>query len=411
MSDKKRADADDIQIILKKLVRNFGWDAITEGDAIIGAQVNGQSVTLEPGGQLELSGAPLATLHETCAETQNHLYQIKTIAKEHNFTLVGLGFDPVTAQEDVPMMPKQRYNIMKQYMPKVGSHGPEMMFRSCTIQVNLDFESEADMVRKARTSLALQPVATALFANSPIKEGELNGFESYRRRVWDDVDPDRCGYLPFIFEEGFGFERYVDYALSVPMYFVYRDGIYHDATGEFFADFMTGNLRGDHLKGYVATMKDWEDHLTTIFPEIRLKRFLEMRGADGGAWGMICALPALWVGLLYDAQALDEAEALVRDWTHEDRLHMQENVAAAGLGLALGGPRHRYGSMQELAQEVLRISKDGLRRRGMGEEAFLNRLEDIARTGVSPAMALKEKFLNQWDKSIDNIFSEDGSIF
>ncbi|QDZ23875.1 glutamate--cysteine ligase [Chloropicon primus] len=402
LSDRKRADYSDIRQMLNKLCKEFSWDPIMEGENIIGATLEGQSVTLEPGGQLELSGAPLRTLQETCAETQSHLHQMKSIAAEQGIAFLGLGFDPSSTFPECPMMPKNRYNIMKAYMPTRGNLGHDMMFRSCTIQVNLDFESEEDMVRKARASLALQPVATALFANSPLKEGKLTGYQSYRRRVWDDVDPDRCGYLPWIFEEGFGFERYVDYALSVPMYFVYRNGRYIDVSGQSFGDFMKGNLSA--LPGEVATMKDWEDHLTTIFPEIRLKRFLEMRGADGGPWDMICALPAFWVGLLYDEQALGEAEELVSSWTAKDRLLMQQNVAKEGLKLKCVGGGGAPTTMQELAKEVLRISAGGLERRGYNEVDFLDKLNCIAGRGQSQAEDLMSKYTNLWNGNIDPIF-------
>lgn len=408
LHDRKRADYADIQHMLNKLCADFSWAPIMERDNIIGAKLDGQSVTLEPGGQLELSGAPLRTLTETCAETQSHLHQMKTIAAEKGIVFLGLGFDPTSTFEECPMMPKARYDIMKAYMPTRGTLGHDMMFRSCTIQVNLDYSSEPDMVRKARVSLALQPVATALFANSPIKEGKLNGYQSYRRRVWDDVDPDRCGYLPWIFEDGFGFEKYVDYALTVPMYFVYRNGRYVDVAGQSFGDFMKGNLSA--LPGEVATMQDWEDHLTTIFPEIRLKRFLEMRGADGGPWNMICALPAFWVGLLYDDQALQEAEDLVSSWTAMDRLHMQENVARDGLKMECAGRAGERTTMQELAKEVLRISEGGLRRRGEDEEGFLEKLHAIADKGTNQAEELESKFTKLWRGDVDPIFVDQFSI-
>jgi len=404
IKDRKRADYGDISNILSKLVENFDWMPIMEGEFIIGAKLDGQSVTLEPGGQLELSGAPLEDLHQTCKETQSHLHQMKTIATEYGVSFLGLGFDPLSTMADVPIMPKARYGIMKQYMPKVGSLGHDMMFRSCTIQVNLDYESERDMIRKARVSLALQPVATALFANSPFKEGKLNGYRSYRRHVWDHVDPDRCGYLPFIFEDGFGFERYVDYALDVPMYFVYRNGNYIDVSGQSFRDFMEGNLQA--LPGEAASMKDWEDHLTTIFPEIRLKKFLEMRGADGGAWSMICALPAFWVGLLYDEQALAECEDVISKWTDADRLYMQQNVDKLGLQMNCAGAHGITSSMQELAKEVLRISKGGLKRRGLGEESFLDLLEKIGESGVSQADTLITKYNSVWNESVQQTFVE-----
>jgi glutamate--cysteine ligase len=286
-----------VRAMLEGLQR-FGWEPINEGPNIIGLKQGGAAISLEPGGQLELSGAPLRSLHETCAETNEHLEQVKTIATEIGAGYLGLGFHPSARIEDVPVMPKGRYGIMKRYMPRVGGLGLEMMFRTCTIQVNLDFSSEADMVKKFRVGLALQPIATAMFAASPLREGKPNGFLSYRSHIWTDVDNDRSGMLPWVFEDGMSFERYVDYALDVPMYFVYRDGKYHDVAGKSFRDFMARKLPGlEHIE---PTMADWADHLTTIFPEVRLKKFLEMRGADGGLWRRICALPALWVGIYYD---------------------------------------------------------------------------------------------------------------
>ena len=277
-------------------MRRFGWEPVMEGDHIIGLIQNGASISLEPGGQFELSGAALRSVHETCAEVNTHQEQVREIAAELNVGVLGLGYAPNWSLDDVPMMPKGRYDIMRRYMPKVGGYGLEMMFRTCTVQVNLDFSSEADMVKKFRVGLALQPVATALFANSPFREGRPNGFLSYRSHIWTDVDNARAGMLPWVFESGMGFERYVDYALDVPMYFVYRDGKYIDVSGKSFRDFLEGRI--PELKGIVPSMSDWADHLTTIFPEVRLKTFLEMRGADGGSWRRICGLPALWVGTL-----------------------------------------------------------------------------------------------------------------
>ncbi|HIJ63809.1 MAG TPA: glutamate--cysteine ligase, partial [Rhodospirillaceae bacterium] len=284
-------------------MRRFGWQPVQEGENVIALVKGSASVTLEPGGQLELSGAPLETVHETCAEVDEHLTEVKTVASELGVAFLGLGFNPKWRREDIPWMPKGRYAIMRRYMPTRGGLGLDMMLRTCTVQVNLDFLSEADMVRKFRTSLALQPVATALWANSPFIEGRPSGYLSYRSHIWTDTDPDRTGMMGFVFEDGMGFERYVDYALGVPMYFVYRDGRYIDVAGASFRDFMAGRL--DALPGERPTPGDWADHLTTIFPEVRLKRFLEMRGADGGPWRRLCALPAFWVGLLYDGTALD----------------------------------------------------------------------------------------------------------
>ncbi|CAI5958814.1 unnamed protein product [Closterium sp. NIES-64] len=388
-----------IATLLEHIADRFSWDKIMEGDRIIGLRSNGQSVTLEPGGQFELSGAPLETVHQTCAEVNGHLYQVKSICEEEHVGFLGLGFNPKHTLEEIPIMPKGRYTIMRNYMPKVGSLGLEMMFRTCTVQVNLDFDSEQDMVDKFRVGLALQPVATALFANSPFLEGKPNGYLSYRSRVWEDTDKDRTGDLPFVFEDGFSFERYVEYALDVPMYFAYRDQRYIDATGLSFRDFLNGKL--PVLPGAYPTLNDWENHLTTIFPEVRLKRYLEMRGADGGSWRRICALPAFWVGLLYDRQALDECKAIISDWTELERSALRTHVPR----MALKTP-FREGLLQHLAQDLVRISRDGLQRRGYREGNFLKELENIAATGVTPAERMLEAYHGRWGESVDPIYKE-----
>ncbi len=299
-------------------MRRFGWEPVVEGDNIIGLkQKDGATLSLEPGGQFELSGAQLQNVHETCNELNTHQSQVREVCAEIGAGVIGLGFAPTWSMEETHQMPKGRYAIMRRYMPKVGGYGHEMMFRTCTVQVNLDFSSEADMVKKFRVALALQPVATALFANSPFREGKPNGFLSYRSHIWTDVDNARAGMLPFVFESGMSFERYVDYALDVPMYFVFRDGRYIDVAGKSFRDFLEHRI--PDLKSVTPTMSDWADHLTTIFPEARLKSYLEMRGADGGAWRRICGLPALWAGIYYDQVALDAAWDLVKDWTPEER--------------------------------------------------------------------------------------------
>ena len=302
-----------IRAMLEGLRDRFGWRSVEEAGHLIGLEKDGANVSLEPGGQLELSGAPLQTIHGTCDEVNAHLREVKTIADEIGAGFIGLGAAPVWTEGEMPRMPKGRYELMDRYMRRVGGHGTQMMYRTCTVQVNLDFASEADMVKKFRVALALQPVATALFANSPFFEGKVNGWQSWRARIWQDLDPDRTGMLPFAFEDGMGFERYVDYALDVPMYFVYRDGRYIDALGQSFRDFLDGKLPA--LPGEKPTLSDWADHLTTIFPEARLKRFMEMRGADGGPWRRICALPAFWVGLLYHGPSLDAAWELCRGWS------------------------------------------------------------------------------------------------
>ena len=383
----------------------FGWRPVLEKDRAIALAMNGCTISLEPGGQLELSGAPLANLHQTCDEVNTHLAQVKEVASELGVGLIGLGFLPEAGREDVSWMPKGRYKIMRAYMPTKGGLGLDMMLRSCTVQVNLDFGSEADMVEKFRVSLALQPVATALFANSPFVEGRAVGWQSWRSHLWEDTDPDRCGILPFVFEDGMGFERYADYALDVPMYFVYRDGNYVDVSGQSFRDFLRGRLPG--LEGELPNMGDWIDHLTTIFPEVRLKTFLEMRGADGGAWRRLCALPALWTGLLYDAEAQGAAADLVRDWSVEEIARLRHEAARAGLhGTFRGRP------LVELAGDVLAIAEGGLRRRAIpgfvdpDESGFLATLHEIVANGTSPSDELLAKFENEWNGDAGRAYSE-----
>ncbi|MBT5660121.1 MAG: glutamate--cysteine ligase, partial [Rhodospirillaceae bacterium] len=363
------------------------------------------SVTLEPGGQLELSGAPVATVHDTCQEVHEHLREVKEVAEKLGIGLMGMGFQPKWARDEIPWMPKGRYAIMGKYMPKKGNLGLDMMLRTATVQVNLDFESEACMRHKFRLSLALQPVATALFANSPFIEGRPSGYLSYRSHIWTDTDPDRCGILPFVFEEGFGFERYVDYLLDVPMYFVYRDGRYIDASGQSFRDFLEGRLPA--LPGEVPTMKDWEDHMTTVFPEVRLKRFLEMRGADGGPWGRLCALSAFWVGLLYDGAALEAAWDLVKDWTPSDHVRLRAEVPRLGFKTLIG-----QRNMDELVLDVLEIAGEGLKARacfdaqGRDESHFLVPLLETANSGRTMAEEWLEAYETRWKGSVDPLFTE-----
>ncbi|HVP83259.1 MAG TPA: glutamate--cysteine ligase [Rhizomicrobium sp.] len=393
-----------IRLLLDGMKR-FGWEPVLEGENIIGLTQNGASLSLEPGGQFELSGAPLKTVHETCAEVNTHLEQVREVAGEIDACVIGLGYAPTWGLDEVPQMPKGRYNIMRRYMPKVGGYGLEMMFRTCTVQVNLDFSSEADMVKKFRVGLALQPVATALFANSPFREGRPNGFLSYRSQIWTDVDNARAGMLPWVFEDGMGFERYVDYALGVPMYFVYRDGRYIDVAGKCFRDFLEGRI--DVLKGIEPTMADWADHLTTIFPEVRLKKFLEMRGADGGSWRRICALPALWAGIYYDQTALDAAWDLVKDWTAEER----ETLRAAVPKLGFKTP-FRNTTVWELAHRMLEISSAGLKRRaaedsaGMNEDGFLNHLRELVSRGYTRAEEMLRRYHGEWKGDITPLFKE-----
>ncbi len=395
-----------IRAILEGLVAHFGWEPVLEAGNPIALTKDGCSVTLEPGGQLELSGAPLETLHETCDEVHTHLSQVKEIAEPLDIGMVGLGFLPKWRREDVTWMPKGRYKIMGAYMPTRGNLGLDMMLRTCTVQVNLDFESEADMVKKFRIGLALQPIATALFANSPFTEGAPNGFMSYRSHIWTDADPDRCGILPFVFEDGMGFERYAEHALDVPMYFIYRDGEYVDVSGQSFRDFMDGKLPA--RPGERPTMSDWEDHLTVLFPEVRLKRFLEMRGADGGPGRYICALPALWVGLLYDGGALDAAWDLVKDWTLEEHNFLRAEAPRTGLGT-----RFRSGTLGDVARQVLAVSNAGLEARGLrnssgqDETCFLAQLLEILERGKCPAQEKLEAFHVRWGGTVDPVYTEE----
>jgi glutamate--cysteine ligase len=390
---------------LFKGLEEFGWQPVLEAGNAIAMTMSGQSITLEPGGQLELSGAPLENLNQTCDEVNLHLHQVKSVAERMKVGFIGLGFQPKWKRDDIPVMPKGRYGIMRKYMPTRGKLGLDMMLRTSTVQVNLDFSSEADMVLKYRVALALQPVATALFANSPFSEGKPNGFLSYRSHIWTDTDPDRTGQIPFVFEDGFGFERYVDYALDVPMYFVYRDGEYLDATGLSFRDFLDGKLA--LLPGEKPTMKDWEDHLTTLFPEVRLKQFLEMRGTDGGPWRRLCALPALWVGVLYDAAACAAAWELCKDWSAQDRAELMAGVARQGIKFEFKGR-----SVAELAADVIAIASDGLKARhrtdafGDDERHFLSAVRLVLEDGRTPAEELLEAYENRWNHSIDPVFEE-----
>jgi glutamate--cysteine ligase len=384
----------------------FGWQPVLENDKVIALTGIDGTISLEPAGQFELSGAPLETLHQTCAEAARHLGQCKMIGDRLGLGFLGTGMWPDKARSDLPVMPKGRYAVMLNYMPKVGSLGLDMMLRTCTIQVNLDYSSESDMVKKFRVGLALQPVATALFANSPFTEGKPNGYKSFRSHIWEDTDPDRTGMLPFVFEDGFGYERYCDYMLDVPMYFVYRGGKYIDVAGESFRAFIDGKL--PQLPGEKPTITDWIDHLSTAFPEVRLKSFLEMRGADGGRWSRICGLPALWVGLLYDQQALDAAWDLVRRWDIESREKFRHDVPK----LALDAVTPDGERMREFAGRVLDIAADGLTSRarlnsaGDNEGGFLDPLRDVVATGMTPADRLLHKYQHEWDGDVSHIYEE-----
>ncbi|MCX7306268.1 MAG: glutamate--cysteine ligase [Hyphomicrobiales bacterium] len=397
-----------IRAILEGMQEKLGWEPILDAGRIIGlVEPTGQgAISLEPGGQFELSGAPLETIHQTCREGNAHLAQVREIAEPMGIRFLGLGGSPKWSLAETPRMPKSRYEIMSRYMPKVGSKGLDMMYRTCTIQVNLDFESEADMRRKMQVSLKLQPLATALFANSPFTEGRPNGMVSWRGDIWRDTDNQRSGLLEFCFSPDFGFFDYVEWALDVPMYFVIRDGAYHDMTRYTFRQFMTGEAREDVPDGE-ATIGDWANHLSTLFPDVRLKRFLEMRGADGGPWRRICALPALWVGLLYDRETLDAAEALTRDWTFGEVLSMRNAVPTEGINAAFRGR-----PLREIGREVLALSRQGLRNRnrknrdGYDETSFLTTLDEVVARGTTSAEEMLNAYHTRWGGSIEPAFME-----
>jgi glutamate--cysteine ligase len=394
-----------IRTLLEGLQR-YGWKPVREGETLIGLTDNkGATISLEPGGQVELSGAPLETLHQTCAEVGTHLTQVKEIGNELGIGMVGLGFDPKWPRDDVPWMPKGRYRIMRNYMPKRGTQGLDMMLRTCTVQVNLDFSSEADMVKKFRVALALQPLATALFANSPFKEGKPSGYLSWRGQVWTDTDPDRTGIPAFVFEDGFGFERWADWVLDVPMYFVYREGRYIDASGQSFKDFLNGTLPA--YPGQKPVMSDFADHMTTAFPEVRLKQYLEMRGADGGPWSRLCALPALWVGLLYDDVSLDAAWDLVKTWRQETREKFRLDAPKLGLATKVEGRR-----LQDIGRDVLKLAEAGLARRerrgnlAENETQYLEPLHRVVDSGRTLADDLLIAYRDRWNGSVDPVFQE-----
>lgn len=395
-----------IRAILAGMAEQFAWQPVQEnGLPIALLDDTGASITLEPGGQLELSGALIDSIHDTCSEVNTHLKQVRTICKPLGIAFVGMGFHPKWQRADMEWMPKARYGIMREYMSRVGTLGQDMMSRTCTVQVNMDFSSETDMVHKFRTALALQPIATALFANSPFTNDRPNGFLSYRSHVWEDTDPDRTGMLPFVFDGDMGFEKYTDYMLDVPMYFVYRDGEYLDASGQSFRDFLAAKLPA--LPGERPTLTDWENHLTTAFPEVRLKRYLEMRGADGGPWARLCALPALWAGLLYHQPSLDAAWEISRYWTMEERLKLRMDVPRLGFRAKI----HKR-PVQSIALELLDLATAGLAARnrlgsaGDNETGFLLPLLEIAQRGETPAERKLALYHGQWKGSVDPLFTE-----
>jgi glutamate--cysteine ligase len=385
----------------------LGWEPIMERGNIIGLLdvTGGGAISLEPGGQFELSGAPLETIPHTCSELMAHLAQVREVATPLGIGFLGLGMTPSWSRQQIPAMPKGRYRIMTNYMPKVGRYGLDMMYRTCTVQANLDFSSEADMVKKLRVSLALQPVATALFANSPFTEGHPNGFLSFRSEIWRDTDNARAGMLPFAFEDGMGYERYVDYALDVPMYFLKRGENYIDVSGQSFRSLMAGRLH--NLADERATMSDWANHISTIFPEVRLKRYLEMRGSDSGPWKRLPALSAFWVGLLYDEGALDQAWQIVKDWSAEERQQLRDDVPRLGFKATIGKR-----SLHEIARDCLELAHAGLRRRartdrdGRDETRYLEPLDVILETGRTPAEEMLDRYHGAWNGSVEPAYQE-----
>ncbi len=396
-----------IEHLLSALQDDLKWEPIVDDSKLIGLAGGdtGGAISLEPGGQFELSGAPLCTLHQTCAEANRHLGQLRRLAEPKGIGFLGLGASPKWTLAETPRMPKSRYDIMTRYMPKVGASGLDMMYRTATIQANLDFSSERDMVKKFRVSLALQPIATALFANSPFLESRPNGYQSYRSALWLDTDNARAGMLPFVFAKGFGFEAYVDYALDVPMYFIKRGDHYHDVAGSSFRDLLNGSH--PRFPGQTATLSDWNNHLSTIFPEVRLKQFLEMRGADAGSWHTICALPAFWVGLFYDDDALAAAWEMVRDWTVSERQALREGVPRYGLATPF-----RRQTVLDVARAAVRIARKGLVSRGeldaegYDETQYLEPLEQTLALGKTPAQRKLDKYHGEWNGNIDRLFRE-----
>jgi glutamate--cysteine ligase len=395
-----------IEALLEGLREATGWEPILDGEALIGLADDGGggAISLEPGGQFELSGAPVETLHDTAAELDEHLRAAKRVGERLGISFLTLGMSPKWTRAQTPVMPKRRYRIMTGYMPKVGSLGLDMMYRTATVQVNLDFASEADMVRKLRVGIALQPLATALFANSPFTDGRPNGFLSRRSEIWRDTDGDRTGMVPFVFDEGFGYEAYVDWALDVPMYFVKRDDAYHDVSGASFRDLLAGRLAA--LPGWRATRSDWANHVSTLFPEVRLKRYLEMRGADVGRPEFIVALSAFWVGLLYDGAALDGAWELVKAWTADDREQLRAAVPRLALDAEVAGR-----PLRDVARDALALSRAGLSRRARRDDAgdetrYLDPLDAIAASGRTQAHDLLERYRGPWRQSVDPAFTE-----
>jgi len=395
-----------IKNILEKFT-TLGWTPSYDDNqkTIMALKKGKEAITLEPGGQIELSGAPLDNIHETCEETTKHLRELKKIGNEFNFILLGMGVEPKLKLDDFPWMPKQRYTIMRKYMKQVGTLGHHMMKRTCTNQVNIDYSSEEDMVSKLRLMLNLEAIATAIFSNSPFDRGKISKYKSLRSHFWHHTDPDRTGLLPFVFEKGFNFEKYTDYALNVPMYFIKRDHKYIDMTHYTFKDFLEGKCTDITQE---VSLKDWEDHLTTLFPQARLKRYLEIRSMDACNWDLICSQPAFWIGILYDDEILDKIKEITEDWTEEDRQYLNQRVPEEGLKTVF-----KERKLIAFAQDFFELSKKGLEKRNrfskngeFDESIHMKDLENNLEKGCSPSDCLINKFNTTWGKSVMPIYKE-----
>jgi glutamate--cysteine ligase len=388
-----------IAALLDAVAESDGWTRLREGEHLVALRKDGASVTLEPGGQLELSGAPLRTIHETCSEFQTHLAMMKRVCEPLGIVWLGLGMHPIHGVPEIPSMPKSRYRIMRSYLPARGSLSLEMMYATATVQANYDFSDEADMVAKMRTALAVSPIVSAIFANSSLSEGKANGFVSRRLHIWQHTDPERTGLLPFVFEPDMGYRRYIEWALDVPMFFFVREGSYHPAGGMTFRRFLREGW-GEQR----ATFADFDRHLTTLFPEVRLKHVIEVRGADAVPPGLTCSLPALWKGILYDADALEAAWRLVGDATQEEREAARSEVSRRGLAAHYAGR-----PMLELAGELARTASEGLRRIGHAgrrdpdESSFLDPVFEQLATGASPGQIVLERWEGEWQRSPDRL--------
>ncbi|XP_048320133.2 glutamate--cysteine ligase, chloroplastic-like [Ziziphus jujuba] len=395
---------DQIKELLYGIAERFGWDPIIDGGNIFALKKGQQCISLEAGGQIEFGGAPVETLHQAFAEIDTHIYQVKEVAKDMGIGFLGIGYNPKWKYEEIPKIPKERYEVMRRFFPKVGTLGNDMLDRTCSIQVNLDYGSEADMIKKLRASLALQPIATALFANSPFTEGKPNGYLSKRSKIWTETDDSRTGLLPFVFDESFGFEKFVDYALDVPMIYVRRKNNHILCDGKTFRDFMEGKL--DCLPGEFPTINDWNYHLGTIYTEVRFRRYLEMRGADAGPISFLYALPAFWVGLLYDETSLQNVVDMIADWTQEERQMLRVEVPRTGLKTPFRG-----GLLREVAEVIVKWAKEGLKRRGLKESMFLDEIEEIAKTGETRAEKLLKMYHGKWEENVDKVYEHEELLY